>query len=258
MEVFLRRRGRMKKIALVLAVLLSVWACATFSEDYELGTKAAMSKDWDDAVKYYERALWESPGNSVYRLALFRAKMAASYSHLQKARGLVAQGMKEEALVEYEKALSYDPLNRVISEEQRLLKGEEVVEEKAVEKRIEPPIKLKVDKEKVQLEFTKVNLRSIFQALAKFSEVNIIFDEQFKDIAFSISLKDVDFEEAIGSAAKKSPIRAECYPNLLSLEHQCPRSTAAPGPNAPHSTRQGSHHIRRQKLKFCDCQGYSY
>jgi len=189
----------MKKIALVLAVLLSVWACATFSEDYELGTKAAMSKDWDDAVKYYERALWESPGNSVYRLALFRAKMAASYSHLQKARGLVAQGMKEEALVEYEKALSYDPLNRVISEEQRLLKGEEVVEEKAVEKRIEPPIKLKVDKEKVQLEFTKVNLRSIFQALAKFSEVNIIFDEQFKDIAFSISLKDVDFEEAIGT-----------------------------------------------------------
>jgi general secretion pathway protein D len=189
----------MKKIALVLAVLLSVWACATFSEDYELGTKAAMSKNWDDAVKYYERALWESPGNSVYRLALFRAKMAASYSHLQKARGLVAQGMKEEALVEYEKALSYDPLNRVISEEQRLLKGEEVIEEKAVEKRIEPPIKLKVDREKVQLEFTKVNLRSIFQALAKFSEVNIIFDEQFKDIAFSISLKDVDFEEAIGT-----------------------------------------------------------
>lgn len=189
----------MKKIALFLIVLLSVWGCVTFSESYKLGTKAAMSKNWDEAVKYYERALWESPDNSVYRLALFRAKIAASYSHLLMARGLVAQGMKEEALAEYERALTYDPLNRVIAEEARLLKGEEVIEEEPAEKKIELPVKLKVDKEKVQLEFTKVNLRSIFQALAKFGEVNIIFDEQFKDIAFSINLKDVDFEEAIGT-----------------------------------------------------------
>jgi general secretion pathway protein D len=197
MEVFLRRRGRMKKIALFLAVLLSIWGCATFSENYKLGTKAAMNKDWNEAVKYYEKALWESPDNSVYRLALFRAKMAASYSHLLKARELVAQGMKEEALLEYEKALSYDPLNRVIAKEVALLKGEEVKEEEPEEKKIELPVKLRVDKEKVQLEFTKVNLRSIFQALAKFAKVNIIFDEQFKDISFSISLKDVDFEGAI-------------------------------------------------------------
>jgi general secretion pathway protein D len=197
MEVFLRRRGRMKKIALFLAVLLSIWGCATFSENYKLGTKAAMNKDWNEAVKYYEKALWESPDNSVYRLALFRAKMAASYSHLLKARELVAQGMKEEALLEYEKALSYDPLNRVIAKEAALLKGEEVKEEEPEEKKIELPVKLRVDKEKVQLEFTKVNLRSIFQALAKFAKVNIIFDEQFKDISFSISLKDVDFEGAI-------------------------------------------------------------
>ncbi len=189
----------MKKIALFLIVLLSFWGCVTFSESYKLGTKAAMSKDWDEAVEYYERALQESPDNSVYRLALFRAKMAASFSHLLKARGLVAQGMKEEALAEYEIALTYDPLNRIIAEEAGFLKGEELEEEKPVEKKIELPIKLKVDKEKVQLEFTKVNLRSIFQALAKSAQVNIIFDEQFKDISFSISLKDVDFEEAIGT-----------------------------------------------------------
>jgi general secretion pathway protein D len=189
----------MKKIALFLIVLLSVWGCVTFSESYKLGTKAAMSKDWDEAVKYYERALLESPDNSVYRLALFRAKMAASFSHLLMARELVAQGMKKEALAEYEMALTYDPLNRIISEEARLLKGEEVKEEEPEEKKIEPPIRLKVDEEKVQLEFTKVNLRSIFQALAKSAQVNIIFDEQFKDISFSISLKDVDFEEAIGT-----------------------------------------------------------
>jgi len=194
----------MKKYAFIFIILLGFWGCATFSENYKLGTQAAMNKNWDQAIDYYEKALWEDPDNSVYRMALLRAKIAASYAHLFKARELVAQGMKEEAQVEYDKALSYDPLNRVIAEEARILRGEEKKEEKPEAKKIEPPIKLKVDKERVQLEFTQVNLRSIFQAMAKFGQINIIFDEQFKDIAFSISLKDVDFEEAIGTLCMAS------------------------------------------------------
>jgi len=150
-----------------------------------------MNKNWDEAIEHYEKALWEDPDSSVYRLALLRAKIAASYTHLFKAREFVAQGMKEEALAEYDTALSYDPLNRVIAEEARLLRGEEVKEEKPEVKKIEPPIKLKVDGERIQLEFTKVNLRSIFQALAKLTKINIIFDEQFKDISFSISLAKI-------------------------------------------------------------------
>lgn len=187
----------MKKMTLLTVLALALWTCTTFSQNYKLGTEAAISKDWDEAVEYFERALWENPKNSVYRLALLRAKISASYFHLLEARKLVAQGMKEEAQAEYEKALSYDPLNRMIAEEARLLREKEVKEEKPREKRIEPPVKLKVDKEKVKLQFTRVNLRSIFQALGKYGNVNILFDEQFKDISFSIDLQDVVFEEAI-------------------------------------------------------------
>lgn len=190
----------MKRITLFAVLTITFWACATLSQNYRLGTEAAMSKNWDKAIEYYERAVWENPKNSVYRLALFRAKTAAILYYLKEARKFAAQGMKNEALENYEKALSYDPLNRVIAEEARLLREEEVREEKPKEKKIEPPIKLKVDKKKVDLKFTAAaNLRSIFQALGKFAQVSVIFDEQFKDMSFTIDLTDMTFEQALGS-----------------------------------------------------------
>ena len=189
----------MRKIILLIIIALTFWGCATFSRSYKLGTEAALSKNWDEAVRYYERALLESPKNSVYRLALFRAKLAASSNHLIKARELAFQGRKNEALVEYEKALYYDPLNRIIAEEAKSLIEEEVKEEEPKKIRIEPPVKLEVDKEKIHLKFVDANLRSIFQALGKHARVNVLFDEQFRDITFSIDLVDMIFEKALNS-----------------------------------------------------------
>jgi len=189
----------MRKIILLIIIALTFWGCATFNRSYKLGTEAALSKNWDEAVRYYERALLENPKNSVYRLALFRAKLAASSFHLVKARELSFQGSKKEALVEYEKALYYDPLNRIIAEEARSLIEEEVKEEEPKEIRIEPPVKLEVDKEKIELKFVDANLRSIFQALGKHARVNVLFDEQFRDITFSIDLVDMIFEQALNS-----------------------------------------------------------
>jgi general secretion pathway protein D len=189
----------MRKVVLLIIIALTFWGCATFSRSYKLGTEAALSKNWDKAVRHYERAVLQSPKNSVYRLALFRAKLAASSVHLIKARELAFQQKKEEALVEYEKALSYDPLNRMIAEEAKSLIQEEVKEEEPKEIRIEPPVKLEVDKEKIRLKFVDANLRSIFQALGKQARVNVLFDEQFRDITFSVDLADMIFEQALNS-----------------------------------------------------------
>jgi len=189
----------MRKVVLLIIIALTFWGCATFSRSYKLGNEAALSKNWDEAVRHYERAALESPKNSVYRLSLFRAKLSASSAHLFKARELAFQGKKKEALVEYEKALSYDPLNRMIAEEAKSLIKEEVKEEEPKEVRIEPPVKLKVDKEEIHLKFVDANLRSIFQALGKHARVNVLFDEQFRDITFSIDLVDMIFEQALNS-----------------------------------------------------------
>lgn len=189
----------MKKISFLMIIVLAFWGCTVLNRSYKLGTEAAVNKNWDEAIKYYEKAVIEDPENSVYRLALLRAKIAASLSHVQEARRLASQGRKEDAVAEYEKALSYDPSNRAIAEEARSLTEEEVIEEKLEKIKIELPVKLKVDKKKLQLKFINASLRSIFQALAKSARINIIFDEQFRDVPFTIDLVDMIFEQALNS-----------------------------------------------------------
>ena len=190
----------MKKIAILLLALVVLWGCKTLSKDYQSGYVASMNKDYDKAIEYYEKALRNDPSNSVYRLALQRAKIAASLYHYFEAKRLSSQGKKDEALNEYEAALSYDPGNRRIYEEAKRLAGEEVIKEEPKEIKIERPFKLDVSKESIQLKFQQqASLRSIFQALGKYAGVNILFDETFSDKPFSIDLIDTGFEQAVQS-----------------------------------------------------------
>lgn len=182
-----------------------LWSCTMVSQQYKAGYEAAMNKDWDKAVELYEKAVFKNPKNSVYRLALYRARVAASYSHLYIARNLAAEGKKEEALKEYEVAFSYDSTNMKIYEEAKrlALKGPE--KKKPKEIFVEKHIILDVSKEKIQLKFMQeASLRSIFQALGKHAGVNILFDETFNDKPFSIDLTDMDFEQAVQSLCMAS------------------------------------------------------
>ncbi|MBN2244662.1 MAG: hypothetical protein JW755_02335, partial [Candidatus Aminicenantes bacterium] len=140
------------------------------------------------------------PTNSVYRLALLRAKISAAYDHLQKARRLRTQGKKKKSLLEYKKALVYDPENTAIIQEVRRYTEEtpEMAAEKGEVKPIEPPLKLALKTEKVQLSFKQeVSLRSIFTALGKHAGINVIFDNQFRDKPYAVELDNMSFEQAI-------------------------------------------------------------
>jgi len=67
-----------------------------------------------------------------------------------------------------------------------------------VEMLYEPPVKLKVSDQPITLNFPRdISLKSIFQALSKYAEVNIIFADGFRDKPFSIDLTDMRFEQAL-------------------------------------------------------------
>jgi general secretion pathway protein D len=190
----------MRKNAWVLLIIgLSFWGCASFvSRYFRLGNEAEINKDWDKAIQYYEKAIVEKPNEYSYKMALTRVRMTASLLHLQAARNQAVQGKKEEALKEYERALSYNPTDQGLAEEmRRLAEGVPAAKEPEVEK-IEYPVKLKVPKDKLELKFTEASLRSIFQTLAKHAQVNIIFDELFKDVTMTIDFAGRQFEEAVG------------------------------------------------------------
>ncbi len=187
----------MKKMSLMLIVIMTLWGCVTFSRTYKSGVEAALNKNWDKAVEFYEKAYEENPENSVYRMALQRAKVSASLFHLYAARRLVHSDQKEEALKEYEKSLSYN-YSRLVADEAKSLSEGPLKKEKPEEIHIEPPVKLNVGSESIELRFRQqASLRSIFQALGKSAGINIIFDEQFRDITYSIDLTDRTFEQAV-------------------------------------------------------------
>ncbi|MGC8892204.1 MAG: cohesin domain-containing protein [Candidatus Saccharicenans sp.] len=181
-------------------ILINILACTTFSPAYRLGNKEEINKNYDEAIKYYEQALIENPRESIYRLALFRAKASAALASAEKARKLLADGKKDEAISEYKKALFYDPNNQQIIEEYRVVAGiKPAAAEKPKEVVIEEPVKLKYPPEKLKLKFTDASLRAIFQTLGKFSGVNFIFDEQFQDLPVTIDLSDMNLEQALNS-----------------------------------------------------------
>ena len=190
----------MKKILVVTVLALMLGGCATFSPSYKSGNRAELNKNWDEAISLYEKAALYNPREPVYRLALARVKQAAGLDSLQAGRQLAARGKKDEALAAYDKALRYDPLNTLIIAERNALAGTPVVEEKPPLEKIEPPIKLKVKEEKLVLNFPgEAGLRSLFLTLAKTAGVNILFDETFRDIPFTLSLSDVSFDQALNA-----------------------------------------------------------
>ena len=190
----------MRKHAWALVMLaLSFWGCANFGPHYfRLGNEAEIDKDWDQAIQHYEKAIVEKPNEYAYKMSLARVRLTASLVHMRSARNFAIQGNKDEALKEYEKALSYDPQNRALYEEMSRLTQAAPPTEKREEEKLEYPVKLKVAKDKIELKFTEAGLRSIFQTLAKHAQVNIIFDELFKDLPLTIDIAGRQFEAAIG------------------------------------------------------------
>jgi general secretion pathway protein D len=188
----------MKKIAFLLTLAMMVGGCATLSQSYRQGTAAEMNKQYDMAIKYYEQAALENPKESVYRLALFRVKSAASRFHLQNARTLAAQGKKKEAGGEYRIALFYDPLNRAIAVELKALDAPPAKPEKPAPEMPEAPVKLKISGEKLSINFrAPVSLKSILETLARTAGVTFIYDETFRDINLAVDLTGKDIEQAI-------------------------------------------------------------
>jgi general secretion pathway protein D len=183
----------------VILLALALPACVSFGPHYyKLGYQAEFNRDYDNAIRYYEQAIQEKPGEYSYKMALTRVKLQASLIHLKMAQALAAEGKKSEAVKEYQAALAYDPQNAAILEELRRLTQEAPAKEEPKRERMENPVKLKVSREKIELKFTEASLRSIFQALGKHAQVNIIFDELFKDVPITIDITGREFEEAVG------------------------------------------------------------
>jgi general secretion pathway protein D len=200
---------------LVPLLLLTVAAagCAT-TAPLRAGTVAEQAQNYDLAVVEYTKAVQSDPDSREARQALERAKLRASLEHFSRGRRLHAIGRLEESLVELQLATELNP-------------GNSSIEDLLIDVRTQLRTKIAVAREgKTQLEtliarardlpapgldlpgdvrlpgaltFRDASSRDVYTALARFANVNVVFDPQFRDQPITIDLRSTTLEDALTS-----------------------------------------------------------
>jgi general secretion pathway protein D len=198
---------------LFLLICISVlhWSGCAAQKAYNRAQEAAKRGEWDRAVANYIQALNKKPDNPQYRVGFERARLAASQFHFQKAKNLVTSGNYEQAVIEYQIALDFDSTNQYIANElknARLEYEKQLNIEKLTEiEKAKEEVKKKTQIYKVlgpeaettiqSLKFHDDSLKHILDSLGALAGINIVYDSDFRDQEFSVSLDNITFRNAL-------------------------------------------------------------
>jgi type II secretory pathway component GspD/PulD (secretin) len=192
-----------------VAILVS--GCAA-SRAFRHGQDSARVGDWDEAIKYFTKAVQENPENGEYRIHLRRAQDEAYHLHTERARELEKRDDLEGALAEYRKALEIVSNDRIVqskvAELERAIR--ERVEANRPKPRIDqlrtqarginaPPLLQPGSREPLRINFgASSSLRDIINFIGVSAGININYDAQFQDKPYGpVNLDGVTIEEAL-------------------------------------------------------------
>jgi type II secretory pathway component GspD/PulD (secretin) len=204
-------RRRIASAVSLLAVLVTgalVAGCGA-GRAFGRAESAARAGDWDAAVGYYRQAVQENPSRVEYQIALERAMINASVRHLDQARVLEARGQLEDALREYRRASEYDPSNRQIAA--KALEMERRLRDLAEASRPQPtiqqlqqavrqspePLLNPASRDPNDVVFNNASLRDILNSMGMSAGINVTFERDYADRAYSVQMRGVTFEQAL-------------------------------------------------------------
>ena len=206
-----------KRFAPLAALSLLLAGCATGGAFVRSGERAEQVQDYDRAVVEYTKAVKQNPDNQTARLALERAKLRASQDHFTRGRRLEATGKPDEALVELQLAAELNPGSGDIETLLGTVRGQ-LRTKIAVAREGKTQLESLIDRSRnlppagaelpsdvrlpESLIFRDASSRDVFTAMARFANVNVIFDPTFRDQLLTIDLRNAAFEEALGSVAR--------------------------------------------------------
>jgi len=195
--------------AAALSALLA--GCAT-AASMRAGQRAEQLQEYDRAIVEYTKVLRANPDNVTARRSLDRAKLRSSVEHLTRGRRLVNGGRLDEALVELQLASELNPASSDIDEQLRNVRaqlrnkvaiareGKTQLESLIERSRDLPPpgLELPADVRLPQsLVFRDAGSRDVYTTIARFSNITIAFDPQFRDTPVTIDLRNTTLENAL-------------------------------------------------------------
>jgi general secretion pathway protein D len=215
----------MKRLLTAAILVLLVVSCASYNA-FERGRTAEKTKNWDNAVLEYQKALDVDPDNMRYQIYLQRAKLESSRTHFEKGKSLRAASLTSNgntgeqlrltqmAATEFELTVKLDPTNQYaavelgkavafLQEAQLVASGGSIDEvKKRAKKNItkaQPPTLNPASDQPISLNFPhETPIKEIYKALGNAFGINILFDVAIKDSdRLAIELKDVTAQDAL-------------------------------------------------------------
>ena len=195
-------------LLLVIVFIALIAAGCGASRTFGRGESAARTGDWDAAVEYYRRAVQEAPDRSDYKIALERAMINASHLHLNQAQLAEARGELEEALREYRRASDFDPPNRQlaakVTEIERRIRDQyeaqprnNIAQLREQARQAGPTPLIKLNEVLPEVRFNNTSIRDILNFVANATGVNVTYDRDYADRAYTVQLNGVTLEQAL-------------------------------------------------------------
>jgi Flp pilus assembly secretin CpaC len=198
------------KQRLIAGIVLTIFVtgCAA-GRAFRRGEEAARAGDWDSAVTHYTKAVQENPDRPEYKIALQRATQSASREHITRAHELEEKDQLDAALIEYRRALELDGSNRLAAS--RAAELEKTIRDRIEATRPKPPIdKLREAARRASQPLLSptaplpvvsfgpnASVRDILNFIGNATGINVTYDQQYQDKAYTVRLEDVTLEQAL-------------------------------------------------------------
>ena len=198
------------KHRLIAGIVLTIFVtgCAA-GRAFRKGEEAARAGDWDSAVTHYTKAVQENPDRPEYKIALERATQSASREHISRAHELEAKDQLDAALIEYRRALELDASNRLAAS--RAAELEKTIRDRIEATRPKPQIeRLREEARRASAPLLSptaplpvvsfgpnASVRDILNFIGNATGINVTYDQQYQDKAYTVRLEDVTLEQAL-------------------------------------------------------------
>lgn len=192
------------KNVLATSLLLCLVVCAP-RKLINQAEEASTLQQWDHAYQLWEKVLVNQPESTRARIQLDRARLNASLAHLTRAMMLFKSQRLNEAAVEVDLALSYDPYNqKALSLRDRIGEALQALDEKQAKAAVQDtqstqfPVLSPTTWEPLNLYFPRpVDVREIYAAMGRAYGINILVDTKIRSEKISIDLRGLDFIKSL-------------------------------------------------------------
>jgi len=214
----MRRLMRPASYLLLVALTLPAFATDKAKILYAKGQDAEARQHYEEAYDFYKQAYDLRPKDLRYRASFEHARFEAAASIVHRGQLLRDDGKLDEAVAEFQKALTIDPslfiakqeLNRTLKiiNDQRNPPPQAAGPPAGLEKRVHEavgPVELTpISNTPIAVKFANEKSDTVYRTIGQLAGINVLFDPDYTSRPIRVELNGVTLEDALEIIALES------------------------------------------------------